>query len=55
MIPYDMDPSLYTSEPEPTVLDDGFSPPHLGESPVAAAAPPTSAEVDLELGVQSPS
>lgn len=27
MIPYDLDPSLHTAEPEPTMLDDGFSPP----------------------------
>jgi hypothetical protein len=28
MIPYDIDPSLHTAEPEPLQLDDGFSPPH---------------------------
>ena len=55
MIPYDMDPSLYTSEPEPQVLDDGFSPPHRGEPPASAETPSTSAEVDRELGVKSPS
>ena len=27
MIPYDIDPSLHSGEPEPDVLDDGFSPP----------------------------
>jgi hypothetical protein len=27
MIPYDIDPSLHGGEPEPTSLDDGFSPP----------------------------
>jgi hypothetical protein len=27
MIPYDADPSLYTVEPLPALLDDGFSPP----------------------------
>jgi hypothetical protein len=27
MIPYDLDPSLHTAEPESTTLDDGFSPP----------------------------
>ncbi|HMA08439.1 MAG TPA: hypothetical protein VKP68_11275 [Ramlibacter sp.] len=26
MIPYDIDPSLHSGEPEPAVLDDGFSP-----------------------------
>lgn len=28
MIPYDVDPSLHSGEPEPPSLDDGFSPPH---------------------------
>jgi hypothetical protein len=32
MIPYDVDPSLHGGEPEPTSLDDGFSPP-LHETP----------------------
>ena len=27
MIPYDLDPSLHNAEPEPPLLDDGFSPP----------------------------
>ena len=54
MIPYDMDPSLHTAEPEPSVLDDGFSPPHREEPPVAAQSPPVLAEVDVELGVKSP-
>lgn len=27
MIPYDLDPSLHSGEPEPQLLDDGFSPP----------------------------
>jgi hypothetical protein len=34
MIPYDLDPSLHTAAPEPTLLDDGFSPPQ--HEPVAA-------------------
>ena len=60
MIPYDTDPSLHTSEPEPTALEDGFSPPHRVEPPVAAAShgeadsPSASDQVDLELGVKSP-
>lgn len=33
MIPYDLDPSLHTAEPESTMLDDGFSPP---QQPAAA-------------------
>lgn len=32
MIPYDLDPSLHSGEPESDTLDDGFSPPHHGES-----------------------
>jgi len=54
MIPYDMDPSLYTGEPEPTVLDDGFSPPHRGDRPAEAELPAASDEVVPELGVKSP-
>jgi hypothetical protein len=27
MIPYDLDPSLHSGEPESQLLDDGFSPP----------------------------
>jgi hypothetical protein len=32
MIPYEIDPSLHTAEPEPPRLDDGFSPPEPHES-----------------------
>jgi hypothetical protein len=42
MIPYDVDPSLHAGEPEPTSLDDGFSPPSH-ETPEAdpdSPAPP---------------
>lgn len=38
MIPYDIDPSLHSAEPEPEVLEDGFSPPHHDE-PVVAVQP----------------
>ena len=40
MIPYDIDPSLHDGEPEPTSLDDGFSPPSH-ETHDAHDAPPT--------------
>jgi len=43
MIPYDIDPSLHGGEPEPTSLDDGFSPPaHVTPeaNPHARDAPP---------------
>ena len=39
MIPYDVDPSLHTAEPEPQQLDDGFSPRHHDEPHQGAAAP----------------
>lgn len=39
MIPYDADPSLYTVEPLPTVLDDGFSPPPQRQADRAGAKP----------------
>jgi hypothetical protein len=43
MIPYEIDPSLYTAEPEPPVLDGGFSPPppneHAAEPDGDFAAP----------------
>jgi len=40
MIPYDLDPSLHTGEPEPPVLDDGFSPPHHHGEDDEAPVPP---------------
>jgi hypothetical protein len=43
VIPYDIDPSLHTSQPEPPQLDDGFSPPadelHAPEDEAAAVPP----------------
>jgi hypothetical protein len=50
MIPYDLDPSLHTGEPEAQTLGDGFSPPphdaHEGDKP-RAAAPATPGESAL--------
>lgn len=55
MIPYEIDPSLYTAEPEPPVLDDGFSTPHHGEPAVTAETPPaTDAPVDAALLPRNP-
>ena len=54
MIPYDMDPSLFTSEPEPPQLDDGFSPPHRDAPPVADELPSEAGQVASELGGKSP-
>lgn len=54
MIPYDIDPSLHTAEPEPQQLDDGFSPRHqeeLHDGAQATHAPVTSAD---PLGDKSP-
>jgi hypothetical protein len=31
MIPYDLDPSLHTGQPEPQLLEDGFSAPPAAE------------------------
>jgi hypothetical protein len=56
MIPYDLDPSLHAAEPEPDVLDDGFSPPHHDE-PEAAAPPgavPAQTGPDAALSGKSP-
>ena len=41
MIPYELDPSLHTAEPESEVLDDGFSPPH---EPMASTEMPPNPE-----------
>lgn len=40
MIPYDIDPSLHGGEPEPTSLDDGFSPPLHETKPEEPDEPP---------------
>lgn len=56
MIPYDIDPSLHDGEPEPSSLDDGFSPP-LHEThetqPEEPDAPPAES-VDSALWKKSP-
>jgi hypothetical protein len=51
MIPYEIDPSLYTAEPEPAMLDDGFSPPRHGKEAQQEERPaigPASADPALE-------
>ena len=56
MIPYDIDPSLHTGEPESTLLEDGFSPPHHAHVPPPAAPempPPADAQADAALPVKS--
>jgi hypothetical protein len=60
MIPYDIDPSLHTAEPEPPRLDDGFSPPQaMATHPVepepepgdeASAPNPSHLPVEPEFG-----
>ena len=53
MIPYDIDPSLHTGEPEPPQLGDGFSPPHQEEpADQPMLLPPGKA--DMPLGEISP-
>jgi hypothetical protein len=56
MIPYDLDPSLHTAEPEPDVLDDGFSPPHHDEHTmgVPPAATPAEGAFDAASSGKSP-
>jgi len=54
MIPYDVDPSLHTAEPEPQQLDDGFSPPHQEESHEGAAAAYATVTRADPLGEKSP-
>lgn len=53
MIPYDVDPSLHTAEPEPQQLDDGFSPPHP-EPAAGGVAPLRPAASGDALGDKSP-
>lgn len=41
MIPYDVDPSLHSTQPHEPVLDDGFSRPEKdGEAPAAKQREP---------------
>jgi hypothetical protein len=64
MIPYDIDPSLHTAEPEPPRLDDGFSPPQaMATHPVepepepgdeASAPNPSHLPVEPEFGPALP-
>jgi hypothetical protein len=54
MIPYDLDPSLHSGQPERPWLDDGFSPPpppQQAESDSAAQTP--KAQVDPALWTKS--
>ncbi len=44
MISYDLDPSLHAGEPQPQLLDDGFSPRQHGESPEHTGAAATEPE-----------
>jgi hypothetical protein len=40
MIPYEVDPSLHSTEPEELRLDDGFSRPHAQHEPKPEPLPP---------------
>jgi len=54
MIPYDIDPSLHGGEPEPTSLDDGFSPPsHEAPEQREAYDAPSQEPVDPALWQKS--
>jgi hypothetical protein len=39
MIPYDLDPTLHTTQPHEPVLDDGFSRPEAQEDAVSREEP----------------
>jgi len=67
MIPYEVDPSLYSDKPEQPLLDDGFSPPDmhsmsthpvepepLPPSPEPVAPNPTHLPIEPEFGPQWP-
>jgi hypothetical protein len=59
MIPYDLDPSLHTAEPESAMLGDGISPPPPLVAPPQdpAPQPPLQAQgapVDPALWAKSP-
>ncbi len=49
MIPYDLDPSLHESKPEPEQLGDGFSPPQ----PEPAIAVVNDAQAEAALSEKS--
>lgn len=51
MIPYDIDPSLHSAQPQPAQLDDGFSPPG-NETDISERATATE-PVDPALWVKS--
>jgi hypothetical protein len=53
MIPYYLDPSLHTAEPEPTTLDDGFSPPHQQSDPKEKSQDARSVVIDPALWAKS--
>lgn len=50
MIPYEVDPSLHTTEPEEPSLDDGFSRPHAAQERKPAEEP---TELDPSLAEKS--
>jgi len=54
MIPYDIDPTLHTAEPESQLLDDGFSPPQPAEPAAAAQRAPADEQLDPQLSGKSP-
>jgi hypothetical protein len=56
MIPYDLDPSLHTAEPESTMFDDGFSPPQPAHATTQDEAQPQgpNGACDPALAAKSP-
>jgi hypothetical protein len=54
MIPYDIDPSLHSAEPEPPQLDDGFSPPAHHDDTQGQPQPLPQGQAEAALGEISP-
>jgi hypothetical protein len=48
MIPYEIDPTLHTAEPEALVLDDGFSPAPQHSEPSGSKTTPAPVDTQVE-------
>lgn len=48
MIPYEIDPTLHTAEPEALVLGDGFSPVPQRSEPSGAQTTPVPVDTQVE-------
>lgn len=55
MIPYDLDPSLHATEPQPRHLEDGFSPSHGVDAAEALGAPVPAPVLPIDPAVAAKS